>query len=82
MFHHDGERGVARAAEKYGAWFGISSLGTVSIEEIGEAISTPKRFQLYEHKDKGLTNSLIERCKDADFDAIALTDIAPTVSPW
>ena len=73
LFHHDGERGVARAAEKYGTWFGISSLGTVSIEEIGEAISTPKMFQLYVHKDKGLTNSMIERCKDANFDAIALT---------
>ena len=73
LFHHDGERGVARAAEKYGTWFGISSLGTVSIEEIGAAISTPKMFQLYVHKDKGLTNSMIERCKDADFDAIALT---------
>jgi L-lactate dehydrogenase (cytochrome) len=73
LFHHDGERGVARAAEKYGTWFGISSLGTVSIEEVGEAISTPKMFQLYVHKDKGLTNSMIERCKDAEFDAIALT---------
>ena len=73
LFHHDGERGVARAAEKYGTWFGISSLGTVSIEEVGEAISTPKMFQLYVHKDKGLTNSMIQRCKDADFDAIALT---------
>jgi len=30
-------------------------------------------FQLYYHKDKGLTNSMIERCKEADFDAIALT---------
>ena len=57
------ERGVARAAEKYGTWFGISSLGTVSIEEVGEAISTPKMFQLYVHKDKGLNASMTERCK-------------------
>ncbi len=73
LFHHDGEFAVARAAEKYGTMFGISSLGTASIEAIGEAITTPKMFQLYYHKDKGLTRSMIDRCKEADFDAIALT---------
>jgi L-lactate dehydrogenase (cytochrome) len=73
LFHHDGERAVAKAAEKYGTMFGISSLGTVSIEEIGSAIRTPKLFQLYFHKDRGLTNSMIERCIAANFDALALT---------
>jgi L-lactate dehydrogenase (cytochrome) len=73
LFHHDGERAVARAAEKFGTLFGISSLGTVSIEEIGELIKTPKMFQLYVHRDKGLTRSMIERCKEANFDAMALT---------
>ncbi len=34
--------------------FGISSLGTISIKEIGSTISTPKLFQLYFHKDRGL----------------------------
>jgi len=73
LFHHDGERAVARAAQNYGTYFGISSLGTVSIEEIGRSTSTPKMFQLYVHKDKGLTTSMIDRCKAANFDAIALT---------
>ncbi len=73
LFHHEGEFAVARAAEIYGTWFGISSLGTASIEDVGSAISTPKMFQLYYHKDRGLTNSMIDRCKDANFDAIALT---------
>ena len=62
LFHHDGERAVAKAAEKFGTMFGVSSLGTVSVEEIGSAISTPKLFQLYFHKDRGLTGSMIERC--------------------
>src|SRR5215207_6386928 len=35
LFHYDGERAVARAAEKFGTMFGVSSLGTVSVEEIG-----------------------------------------------
>jgi L-lactate dehydrogenase (cytochrome) len=62
LFHHDGERAVAKAAEKFGTMFGISSVGTMSIEEIGSSISPPKLFQLYFHKDRGLTNSMIERC--------------------
>src|SRR5215467_11610716 len=73
LFHHDGERAVAKAAEKYGTMFGVSSLGTVSVEEIGAAIKTPKLFQLYFHKDRGLTNDMIERCIAADFDVLALT---------
>jgi L-lactate dehydrogenase (cytochrome) len=73
LFHHDGERAVAKAAEKSGTMFGVSSLGTVSVEEIGAAISSPKMFQLYFHKDRGLTTSMIERCLAANFDVLALT---------
>lgn len=73
VFHWQGERAVAQAAEKFGLWFGISSLATVSIEEIAALVSTPKMFQLYVHKDKGLNASMIQRCKASGFDAIALT---------
>ncbi len=73
LFHWHGERGVGRAAEKFGTFFGISSLSTVSIEEIGRTIASPKLFQLYIHKDKGLNHALVEACKAARFDAIALT---------
>ncbi len=73
VFHWQGERAVARAAEKFGLWFGISSLATVSIEEIAALVSTPKMFQFYYHKDRGLNRSMIERCQAAKFDAIALT---------
>ena len=73
VFHWQGERAVARAAEKYGLWFGISSLATVSIEETAALTSGPKLFQLYVHKDKGLNRSMIERCQAAKFDCIALT---------
>lgn len=73
LFHYDGERAVALAAEKYGTMFGVSSLGTVSLQEIGATISTPKMFQFYYHKDKGLNDAMIEMCKEANFDVIALT---------
>src|SRR4051812_46262569 len=73
LFHWQGERAVARGAQSFGTWFGISSLATVSIEEVGHTIQTPKMFQLYIHKDKGLNRAMVDRCKAAKFDAIALT---------
>ena len=73
LFHYDGERAVAKAAQKYGTMFGVSSLGTVSVEEIGSLIDTPKMFQFYFHKDRGLNKSMLDRAKEAKFDVLALT---------
>ena len=73
LFHPDGEIGVGKAAEKFGTMFGVSSLGTASIEEIANLISTPKLFQLYVHKDQGLNNYLIDQCKEHNFDTMAVT---------
>jgi len=73
LYHHHGERATAKAAEKMGTMFGISTMATVSIEEIAKLTSGPKLFQLYIHKDKGLTNNLIERCKQSGFNSMCLT---------
>jgi L-lactate dehydrogenase (cytochrome) len=73
VFHWQGERAVARAADRFGLWFGISSLATVSIEEIAALTAGPKMFQLYIHKDKGLNACMIARCKAARFDCVTLT---------
>ncbi|HHI89010.1 MAG TPA: alpha-hydroxy-acid oxidizing protein, partial [Hellea balneolensis] len=73
LFHPDGERAVARAAEKFGTLFGVSSLSTVSLAEIGRMISTPKMFQFYFHKDRGLNAALLERARAARFDILTLT---------
>lgn len=73
LFHHDGERAVARAAEKFGTMFGVSSLGTVSLAEIGAMTRAPKMFQFYFHKDSGLNDALVARAKEAKFDVLALT---------
>src|SRR5690606_27337870 len=70
LFHWQGERAVAAAAEKFGLWFGISSLASVSIEEIGANFSGPKMLQYYYHKDRGLNAALLERARAAKFDAI------------
>ena len=73
LFHHEGERAVAHAATKFGTMFGVSSLATVTVEEIGKIASGPKMFQFYFHKDRGLNDSLLERAKSANFEVMALT---------
>jgi len=73
LFHHDGERAIAGVAEKMGTLFGVSTIGTRSIEELGELNDAPKMFQIYVHHDAALTSDLIARCKEARFDALALT---------
>lgn len=73
LYHHDGERGSSKAAEKFGTFFSMSTMSTTSIEAIGNHTGGPKLFQLYIHKDKSLTDDLIERCKRAGFKAMCLT---------
>tara|TARA_B100000161_G_C33542673_1_gene411368 strand:+ start:195 stop:1349 length:1155 start_codon:yes stop_codon:yes gene_type:complete len=73
LFHHDGELAVGKAAQKFNTFFGVSSLGTFSLKEISENVKTPKVFQFYFHKDRGLNDDMVAKCKEAKFDAIALT---------
>ena len=73
LYHHHGERATAKAAEKMGTMFGISTMATTSIEDIGKLTNGPKLFQIYIHKDRGLTDNLIERCKQAGFNSVCLT---------
>ena len=73
LFHHEGEKAVAKAAEKHGTMFGVSSLSTVSVEEINSLIDTPKMFQFYFHKDRGLNSNMLQRAKAENFDVLALT---------
>jgi L-lactate dehydrogenase (cytochrome) len=73
LFHHEGERGVGAAATKYGTMFGVSSLATVTVEEIAKIAPGPKMFQFYFHKDRGLNDALLERARAANFQVMALT---------
>ncbi|MCA0202022.1 MAG: alpha-hydroxy-acid oxidizing protein [Proteobacteria bacterium] len=77
LFHHDKELAVVRGAEKFGTMYSLSTLGTTSIEDVAKASKTPKMFQIYVHKDRGLTAEFVQRCKDAGFAAICLTVDAP-----
>jgi L-lactate dehydrogenase (cytochrome) len=73
LFHHEGERAVAAAASKYGTMFGVSSLGTVSLEELREAYSTPQIYQFYFHRDRGLNRAMLQRAKEAGVEVMMLT---------
>ena len=73
LFHHRGERAVAAAASKHGTLFGVSSLGTVSMEELRSMYSTPQVYQFYFHKDRGLNRAMLQRAKDAGIDIMMLT---------
>ena len=73
LFHHQGERAVAAAAAKFGTMFGVSSLGTVSLEELRKAYQTPQVYQFYFHRDRGLNRAMLERAKDAGVDVMMLT---------
>ncbi|WP_343565303.1 alpha-hydroxy acid oxidase [Kiloniella sp. b19] len=73
LFHHRGEHAVAAAAAKYGTLFGVSSLGTVSLEEVRKTYDNPQVYQFYFHKDRGLNRAMMERAKEAGVNIMMLT---------
>lgn len=77
LFHHDKEIGVARAAQKHGALYSLSTLGTTSLEDVAKLGTGLKMFQIYILKDRGLTRELVQRCKAANYDALCLTVDTP-----
>ncbi|MCG8440695.1 MAG: alpha-hydroxy-acid oxidizing protein, partial [Caulobacterales bacterium] len=77
LFHHEKEPAVARAAAAHGLAYSLSTLSTTSIEEVAEATSGPKIFQIYVHKDRGLTEEFVDRCKAARYTALCLTVDTP-----
>jgi L-lactate dehydrogenase (cytochrome) len=73
LFHHRGEHAVAAAAAKFGTMFGVSSLGTVSLEALRKEYTTPQCYQFYFHKDRGLNRAMMERAKAAGVEVMMLT---------
>ena len=73
LFHHQGERAVAAAAAAEGTMFGVSSLGTVSLEELRKTYSNPQVYQFYFHKDRGLNRAMMDRAKTAGVNVMMLT---------
>ena len=68
-----GELAAARAAEKYGVPYCLSTMSTCTIEEITRETAPPKWFQLYVLRDRGLTKDFIERARASRCTALVLT---------
>jgi L-lactate dehydrogenase (cytochrome) len=69
----DGEIKAARAAEKFGVPFTLSTMSINSIEDVAEATSKPFWFQLYTMRDEDYVRRLIERAKAAGCSALVIT---------
>lgn len=77
MYHRDGELAVARAAQRSGTYYGLSTMSTYTLEDVAGVSAGPKLFQLYVFKDRDITRELIARCKAAGYTALCLTVDAP-----
>ena len=73
LFHHDGELAVVRAAGEAGLYYGLSTMSNVSLEDVAAAASGPLMFQLYVHRDRGLTRELMQRAKESGYDSVCVT---------
>lgn len=73
LFHHQGERATAAAAEKYGTLFGVSSLGTVAMQELAQRHRNPQVYQFYFHKDRGLNRAMMESARECGIQVMMLT---------
>lgn len=73
FFHHQGERAVARAADRFNTLYSLSTLSTTTIEDVAAATRGPKMFQLYVLRDPAINEELIDRCRLAQYDALCLT---------
>ena len=77
LFHHTGEAAAASAAQKAGMIYSLSSMSTLSIEEVAEASDGPKMFQICVWRDRELLKQFIDRTRAAGYSALCLT-VVPT----
>lgn len=74
MMQHEGEPAVARAAERAGLVYALSTLGTATPEEVAAAAPGLNRwFQLYLFKDRGFSRDVLQRARAAGFSTVILT---------
>ncbi len=73
MQHADGEILAARAAEKFGVPFTLSTMSICSIEDVAAKTTKPFWFQLYVMRDEDFVTRLLQRARDAGIDTLVLT---------
>jgi L-lactate dehydrogenase (cytochrome) len=75
MMHQAGEIAVARSAHRHGLPYTLSTMATTSMEELSASVSNESGlwFQLYIHRDEGLTKDLVARAEAAGFQGLMVT---------
>ena len=73
LMHGNGEMLAAKAAEAAGIRYTLSTMSICSIEDVRSVTKAPFWFQLYVFKDRGFSESVIERTKEAGCSALFLT---------
>jgi 4-hydroxymandelate oxidase len=76
MAHAEGELATARAAAEAGTTMILSTLSSTTIEDVA-ATGVDRWFQLYVHRDRGLTGELIDRAVASGYRALVLTVDTP-----
>jgi len=79
LLHPDGELGAARAAERAGLPYTLSTLSTCSIEEVRAVSDGRLWFQVYAWRDRGLVKEMVSRAAEARYDALVLTVDTPVL---
>jgi 4-hydroxymandelate oxidase len=78
FFHPEAEVAVARAARRAGVLHALSTVSTRSLEEVAE-VGAPRWFQVYLHRDRGITRALIDRAVAAGYRALVVTADMPVM---
>ena len=78
LAHPDGEIAAARAASELDTLMILSTMSTKSLEEVAQ-VNSKRWFQLYIHRDRGLTKALVQRAETSGFTALCLTVDAPLI---
>lgn len=74
MMNHEGESAVVRVAERAGIPYGLSTMGTTSVEDMAAAGPAARKwFQLYVWRDRGASRDLVQRARESGYEALVLT---------
>ncbi len=78
MAHDEGEVAMTRAGSKYGVGMVLSTMSSISIEEVAQASSkSPLWFQLYVYKDRKVVRDMVQRAEKSGYEALVLTVDTP-----
>src|SRR6185295_17005431 len=81
LTHPDGEVATARGAAAADATMVVSTMSTVTLEDVAAATTRPLWFQLYVQPDRELTRDLVRRAEAAGYQALVITVDAPVLGP-